>query len=186
MHAERVNETSTEEGFIKSFISSGLSPLQTSITDCLEQRKADVAGLYQPLNPSMNEIQQAITKCIEACLSEQKRGMEIGRKFISIKLLGYDCVSFNSFLETIITSQTPTSALSQQQESPWLSLDAVRFLVWRKDVYSFVHQLQILQIILKKILIQTYPTSKLPPDIQPVLEEVSKWNLLAEILQEIE
>ncbi|EXX52765.1 hypothetical protein RirG_250190 [Rhizophagus irregularis DAOM 197198w] len=164
------------------------------IRDCLEQRKADVAGLYQPLNPSMNEIQQAITKCIEACLSEQKRGMEIGSKTKLIvndlttlrKLLGYGCVSFNSFLETIITSQTPTSALSQQQESPWLSLDAVRFLVWRKDVYSFVHQLQILQIILKKILIQTYPTSKLPPDIQPVLEEVPKWNLLAEILQEIE
>ncbi|UZO06477.1 uncharacterized protein OCT59_026798 [Rhizophagus irregularis] len=131
-----------KEGFIKSFISSGLSPLQTSITDCLEQRKADVAGLYQPLNPSMNEIQQAITKCIEACLSEQKRGMEIGRKFISIKLLGYGCVSFNSFLETIITSQTPTSALSQQQESPWLSLDAVRFLVWRKDVYSEYSQLR--------------------------------------------
>ncbi|PKK80086.1 hypothetical protein RhiirC2_768440 [Rhizophagus irregularis] len=130
---DKVNETSTEEGFIKSFISSGLSPLQTSITDCLEQRKADVAGLYQPLNPSMNEIQQAITKCIEACLSEQKRGMEIGSKTKLIvndlttlrKLLGYDCVSFNSFLETIITSQTPTSALSQQQESPWLSLDAV-------------------------------------------------------------
>ncbi|CAB5386694.1 unnamed protein product [Rhizophagus irregularis] len=30
-------------------------------------------------------------------------------------LVSYDCVSFNSFLETIITSQTPISALSQQQ-----------------------------------------------------------------------
>ncbi|POG62828.1 hypothetical protein GLOIN_2v586291 [Rhizophagus irregularis DAOM 181602=DAOM 197198] len=64
-------------------------------------------------------------------------------------LVSYDCVSFNSFLETIITSQTPTSALSQQQQSPWLSLDAGNTIFSvRKDVYSFVHQLQILQIIL--------------------------------------
>ncbi|CAB4444340.1 unnamed protein product [Rhizophagus irregularis] len=176
MHAERVNETSTEvfilrifkenkEGFIKafsdspeSFISSGLSPLQTTLQLLqLQQRKADVAGLYQPLNPSMNEIQQAITKCIEACLMNKKGGWKLENSFrcnnkttiwnLSESYLVMIAYHLIVFLETIITSQTPTSALSQQQESPWLSLDAVRFLVWRKDVYSFVHQLQILQII---------------------------------------
>ena len=45
-----------------------------TIRDCLEQRKADVTELYQPLSPSMNEIQQAIIECIEACLSEIKKG----------------------------------------------------------------------------------------------------------------
>jgi DNA excision repair protein ERCC-4 len=44
------------------------------VRDCLEQRKADVTELYQSLSPSMNEIQRAITECIEACLSEIKKG----------------------------------------------------------------------------------------------------------------
>ena len=44
------------------------------IRDFLEQRKADVTELHQSLSPSMNEIQQAITECIEACLSEIKKG----------------------------------------------------------------------------------------------------------------
>ncbi|PKY43567.1 hypothetical protein RhiirA4_457573 [Rhizophagus irregularis] len=60
----------------------------------------------------MNEIQQAITECIEACLNEQKRGMEI---ITWLVMIAYHLI------ETIITSQTSTSALSQQQ-SPWLSL----------------------------------------------------------------
>lgn len=53
------------------------------IRDCLEQRKADVTELYQPLSPSMNEIQQAITECIEACLSEIKKG---NGKWVSYKI----------------------------------------------------------------------------------------------------
>ncbi|CAG8681451.1 22521_t:CDS:10 [Rhizophagus irregularis] len=265
MHAERVNETSTEafilrifkeenkEGFIKafsdspeSFISSGLSPLQTAlqllqlrkvflyprfhvmIRDCLEQRKADVTELYQPLSPSMDEIQQAITECIEACLSEIKKGngnwlnvddLSVENSFfrsfdvlikqqlepvwhrVSSKtklivndlttlrklleyLVSYDCVSFNSFLETIITSQTPTSALSQQQQSPWLSLDAGNtiFSVAKRRVFVRTST----TIPTDNTQKNSYPTSKLPPGIQPVLEELPKWNLLAEILQEIE
>ncbi|GES78268.1 DNA repair protein [Rhizophagus clarus] len=265
MHAERVNETSTEafilrifkeenkEGFIKafsdspeSFISSGLSPLQTTlqllqlrkvfiyprfhvmVRDCLEQRKADVTELYQPLSPSMNEIQQAITECIEACLSEIKKGngnllnvddLSVENSFfrsfdviikrqlepvwhrVSSKtklivndlttlrklleyLVSYDCVSFNSFLETIITSQTPTSALSQQQQSPWLSLDAGNtiFSVAKGRVFIRTSTTNPTDNTQKN----SYSASKLPPGIQPVLEELPKWNLLAETLDEIE
>ncbi|CAG8438592.1 3356_t:CDS:10 [Funneliformis mosseae] len=251
MHAERVNETSTEafilrifkeenkEGFVKafsdspeSFISSGLSPLQTTlqllqlrkvylyprfhviIRNCLEQHKADVIELHQSLSPSMNEIQAAITECIEACLSEIKKvngnwldvdDLTVENSFfrsfdvilrqqlepfwhrVSSKtkllvndlttlrkllgyLVGYDCVSFNSFLETIITSQTPTSALSHQQQSPWLSLDAGNTIFSAARRRVFIHA----------------PSSEFPPGIQPILEELPKWNLLAETLQEIE
>ncbi|CAB4444324.1 unnamed protein product [Rhizophagus irregularis] len=77
----------------------------------------------------MNEIQQAITECIEACLNEQKRGMEIKNSFRcnnkktiwNLYLVTWLVMIAYHLIETIITSQTSTSALSQQQ-SPWLSL----------------------------------------------------------------
>ncbi|RIA94468.1 hypothetical protein C1645_796494 [Glomus cerebriforme] len=251
MHAERVNETSTEafilrifkednkEGFIKafsdspeSFISSGLSPLQTTlqllqlrkvflyprfhmiIRDCLEQRKADVTELYQSLSPSMNEIQQAITECIEACLSEIKKGNgnwldvddlsvenSLFRSFDVIikqqlepvwhrvssktKLITNDLTTLRKLLEYVIdTCQTPTSVLSQQQQSPWLSLDAGNtiFSVAKRRVFIRTSTTNPTDSSQKN----PYSSSELPPGVQPVLEELPKWNLLAEILQEIE
>ncbi|CAG8592159.1 11965_t:CDS:2 [Funneliformis caledonium] len=208
------------------------------IRNCLEQHEADVIELHQSLSPSMNEIQAAITECIEACLSEIKKvngnwldvdDLTVENSFfrsfdvilrqqlepfwhrVSSKtkllvndlttlrkllgyLVGYDCVSFNSFLETIITSQTPTSALSHQQQSPWLSLDAgntifsaarrrvfIRTLNTNANVNNNTNNNSTLDQIQPDA-----PSSEFPPGIQPILEELPKWNLLAETLQEIE
>ncbi len=39
----------------------------------LKKRQADVIEFYQPLSPSMAEIQTAVLECMEATLSEIKR-----------------------------------------------------------------------------------------------------------------
>ncbi|CAG8453665.1 10156_t:CDS:10 [Dentiscutata heterogama] len=194
------------EGFIKAFSDSpesftGFSPLQTT---CLEERKVEATELYQHLSNSMNDIQSAILECIEACVAElrktniawldiedltveqaffrsfdhiirqqldpvwhrvgQKTKLLIGDLTILRKLL--------TFLETILASQTPSSTLSQQQQSSWIFMDAGNtiFSVWPKVAY-----------ILEKLKGTLHP-----PGIVPVLEELPKWGLLADIVNEIE
>jgi len=53
------------------------SPLLVSFAALVEKdlkkRQADVIEFYQPLSPSMAEIQTAVLECMEATLSEIKR-----------------------------------------------------------------------------------------------------------------
>ncbi|PWN52772.1 hypothetical protein IE53DRAFT_311477 [Violaceomyces palustris] len=172
----------------------------------LGQRKADVIELHQPLSRSMRNIQTAIVECLDATLSELKRSnpsvemeefsMEnaIFRAFdvmvrkrldpvwhrVSPKtkqlvgdlttlrgllnyLLTYDAVTFNSFLETILASNTTSlTGGTRQNQSPWLFMDSsnVIFTEAKRRVYYF--------------------------DVVPVLEELPKWSLLKEVLDEIE
>ncbi len=172
----RIYRQENKEGFLKAFsdnpehFTMGISPLQTVLSQLrirkvelwprfhqqtskdLGQRKADVVELHQPLSRSMRNIQTAIIECLDASLSELKRGNAnvetddfsiehaIFRAFdvvvrrqldpiwhkVSAKtkqlvgdlttlrnllnyLLTYDCVTFNSYLETILASSTTTS-----------------------------------------------------------------------------
>ncbi|CAG8836617.1 9767_t:CDS:2, partial [Cetraspora pellucida] len=84
-------------------------------------------------------------------------------------LVSYDCVTFHSFLETILASQTPSSTLNQEQQSPWIFMDS------GNTIFSVAKR-------------KDKETDKLwhPPGIVPVLEELPKWGLLAEIVNEIE
>ncbi|CAG8763405.1 23191_t:CDS:10 [Gigaspora margarita] len=198
-----ISEPRREEGFIKAFSDSpesftGFSPLQTTLQylqlrKCLEERKVEVIELYQPLSNSMNEIQSAILECIEACVAELRKtniawldieDLTVEQAFFrsfdhiirqqldpvwhrvgqKTKLLIGDLTMLRkllTFLETILASQTPSSTLSQQQQSPWIFMDAGNTIFSRKG---------------KKPDKLGYP-----PGIVPVLEELPKWGLLAEI-----
>lgn len=87
-------------------------------------------------------------------------------------LLTYDAVAFNKFLDTVLAASSPASGSTRQNQSPWLFLDAAHTLfdTAKRRVY----------------------TGKLTDGatnsdgLNPVLEEMPKWNLLAEILEEIE
>ncbi|CAG8759322.1 14020_t:CDS:2, partial [Gigaspora rosea] len=202
------------EGFIKAFSDSpesftGFSPLQTTvqylqlrkvfhmtIRECLEERKVEVIELYQPLSNSMNDIQSAILECIEACVAELRKtniawldieDLTVEQAFFrsfdhiirqqldpvwhrvgqKTKLLIGDLTMLRkllTFLETILASQTPSSKLSQQQQSPWIFMDAGNTIFSAKKPDKLGY----------------------PPGIVPVLEELPKWGLLAEIVNEIE
>lgn len=89
-------------------------------------------------------------------------------------LLTFDAVSFNKYLDTVLAASSPPPGSTRQSQSPWLFLDAAHTLfdTAKRRVYT------------GKI-----SDSKIPADndgLNPVLEELPKWKLLSEILDEIE
>ncbi|KAK6537076.1 hypothetical protein TWF281_001276 [Arthrobotrys megalospora] len=92
---------------------------------------------------------------------------------ILLNLLSLDAVSFHQYLETVLTSHAPTDNLNSLGQSPWLYLDAADtlFSLARRRVY----------------------TGNLPKSLNPgtlgnaglVLEELPKWDVLLDILDEI-
>ncbi|KAI9804998.1 MAG: hypothetical protein M1833_006301 [Piccolia ochrophora] len=101
-----------------------------------------------------------------------------GTDYRSSYLLTYDAVSFNRYLDTILAAQQPPPGSTRQTQAPWLFLDAAHtvFDTAKRRVYAG-------QI-----------TDRRPQDnsdgslssLSPVLEELPKWALLAEVLEEIE
>ncbi|KAN0059816.1 DNA repair protein RAD16 [Thecaphora frezii] len=273
----RIYRQENKEGFLKAFsddpehFTIGVSPLQTVMSQLrirkvelwprfhkqtnkdLGQRKADVIELHQPLSRSMRDIQTAIVECLDATLSELKRGNgnvetddfsienAIFRAFdvmvrrqldpiwhrVSGKtkqlvgdlttlrsllnyLLTYDAVTFNSFLETILASNTATvSGTARQNQSPWLYMDAAntifieakrRAYIWNEknaDIPASVEDdvdedaeeaLREAEAGASSVRGEGVGTDEtlVPKEVTPVLEELPKWQLLKDVLDEIE
>lgn len=91
-------------------------------------------------------------------------------------LLTYDAVSFVKYLDTIVAAQSPPPGANKHSHSPWLFLDAthVLFQTARARVYE------------GKLGNDVAQSSTLHADLKPVLEPLPKWNVLSEILAEIE
>lgn len=92
---------------------------------------------------------------------------------ILLNLLSLDAVSFHQYLETVLASHAPTNSLSTLGHSPWLYLDAADtlFSLARRRVYT-----------------GSFPKSLDPSplnDMGLVLEELPKWEVLSNILDEI-
>ncbi|KAM0712182.1 hypothetical protein Q7P37_011276 [Cladosporium fusiforme] len=179
------------------------------------RRKAEVIELEVPMTDAMRDIQNAVMECVEVSIMELKKGntgleMEdwnldsaLHRNFDSIirrqldpvwhrttfrtrqivrdlsilrtilhALLTYDAIAFNKFLDTVLAASSPASGSSRQNQSPWLFLDAAHTLfdTAKRRVYTGK--------------LTDGAASK--DGLNPVLEEMPKWSLLAEILEEIE
>ncbi|KAG6890517.1 hypothetical protein C0995_007716 [Termitomyces sp. Mi166 len=127
-------------------------------------------------------------------------------------LLTYDPLHFHAFLETLIASNTTTaSGNAKQHQSPWLLTDAAHiiFHVAKRRCYtvSAASKIQSQQqadvaddddawAVLDEIegagpashssRTKVDRPSWIPRGMEPTLEELPKWNLLAEVLQEAE
>lgn len=179
------------------------------------KRKAEVIELEVPMTDAMRDIQNAVMECVETSIMELKKGNSglemddwnldsaLHRNFDSIirrqldpvwhrttyrtrqivrdlsilrtilhALLTYDAVSFNKFLDTVLAASSPAPGSSRQNQSPWLFLDAAHTLfdTAKRRVYSG----------------KLTDSNASKDGLNPVLEELPKWNLLAEILEEIE
>nr|CDI54021.1 related to RAD1-component of the nucleotide excision repairosome [Melanopsichium pennsylvanicum 4] len=122
-------------------------------------------------------------------------------------LLTYDCVTFNTYLETILASSTTTSkGTTRQNQSAWLFMDAanVIFHEAKRRVYIW-NEARAQQITSEgehdyvddeEALRQAEtgqrpesgrrPAGPVPPEVEPVLEEHPKWQLLQAVLDEVE
>ncbi|KAL6857962.1 DNA repair protein RAD16 [Amphichorda felina] len=89
-------------------------------------------------------------------------------------ILTYDAVSFLKHLDTIHAAHSPPPGSTRQTQPPWLFLDAAQtiFDTARRRVYSAK----------PKNIGQEENIDAL----RPVLEELPKWALLAEVLEEID
>lgn len=118
------------------------------------------------------------SRCCVTSLSKYHR---FSRSFTTDQtrlLLTYDAVNFNKYLDTVLAASAPPPGSTKQNQSPWLFLDAAHtiFEESKRRVYS------------GKMTNADLANSKsvIPDTVRPVLEEMPKWSLLAEILEEIE
>lgn len=93
-------------------------------------------------------------------------------------LLTFDCVDFNKYLDTVLAASSPPPGSTRQNQSPWLFLDAANtiFETAKRRVYTGSVSSRDLQ----------GRHNVVPESLHPVLEELPKWELLSEILEEIE
>lgn len=94
-------------------------------------------------------------------------------------MLTYDAVSFVKYLDTIVTAHSPPPGSNKNNYSPWLFLDAAHVLF--QTAKSRVYQGK-----LNDDLSRPSTTTSFSAELQPVLEALPKWNVLAEVLGEIE
>ncbi|KAF9771603.1 hypothetical protein IL306_010752 [Fusarium sp. DS 682] len=89
-------------------------------------------------------------------------------------ILSYDAVSFLQHLDTIHAAHSPPPGSTRQTQSPWLFLDAAQtiFDTARRRVYS--------------ASAKDAAREDNIDSLRPVLEELPKWALLAEVLEEID
>ncbi|KAH6607405.1 dna excision repair ercc-4 [Trichoderma cornu-damae] len=96
-------------------------------------------------------------------------------------VLAYDAVTFLQHLDTIHAAHSPPPGSTRQSQSPWLFLDAAQtiFDTARRRVYSAS----------PKDASRGGGSGSGGDDIdslRPVLEELPKWGILAEVLEEID
>jgi DNA excision repair protein ERCC-4 len=180
------------------------------------KRKAEVIELEVPMTDAMRDIQNAVLECVEVSITELKKGnpglemddwnldSALHRNFDTVvrrqldpvwhrtsfrtrqivrdlsllrailhSLLTFDAVNFNKYLDTVLAASQPPPGSTRQTQSPWLFLDAAHTLfdMAKRRVYT------------GKILDGSANEND---GLNPVLEELPKWSLLAEILEEIE
>jgi DNA excision repair protein ERCC-4 len=89
-------------------------------------------------------------------------------------ILALDAVSFLQQLDTIHAAHSPAPGTTRQTQSPWLFLDAAEtiFDTAKRRVYSSSQR----------------PGANITniDSLRPVLEELPKWSVLAEVLEEID
>ncbi|KAK4992720.1 hypothetical protein LTR28_001197, partial [Elasticomyces elasticus] len=167
------------------------------------------------MSDGMRDIQNAVLECVEVSIQELKKGNSglemddwnldsaLHRNFDTIirrqldpvwhrtsfrtrqivrdltllrsilhSLLAYDAVTFLKYLDTVLAASSPPPGSTRQNQSPWLFLDAahVIFDTARRRVYTG----------------KLAPGGDVTESLHPVLEELPKWAVLAEVLDEIE
>ncbi|KAF9189002.1 hypothetical protein BGZ51_000178 [Haplosporangium sp. Z 767] len=186
-----------------------------TVTESLESHTADVIEIRQPMTKAMKTIQAAIIDCMDVCLQELRRSSSaieididdftvekalfksfdviIRRQLdpiwhrVSLKtkqlvgdlktlrtllgyLVSYDSVNFNLYLETILATYTPSTG------SYWIMTDPADKIFSTAKSRIFLHQ-------------EGYTDPDDPnmlPNKRPILEELPKWSVLSDIMDEIE
>nr|POE79344.1 dna repair protein rad16 [Quercus suber] len=169
-------------------MSDAMREIQNAILECVEVSIQELKKSNSGLEVDDWNIDSALHRSFDTIVRRQLdpvwhrtsfRTRQIVRDLSLLRtilhsLLMFDAVSFNKYLDTVLAASSPPPGSTRQNQSPWLFLDAAHTLfdTAKRRVY----------------------TGKLTDGsangetngLNPVLEDMPKWGLLAEILEEIE
>ncbi|OZJ03595.1 hypothetical protein BZG36_03031 [Bifiguratus adelaidae] len=174
-------------------LSDNMESIQHAIIECMDACLSELRRSCPTVDVEEFTVENALFKSFDAIIRQQldpiwhrvgfKTKQLVGdlktlRRLLSY-LVEYDCVTFNSFIETVLASSGSAESQSRNQQSPWLFMEAADtlFTTSKDRVYRGV----------AKVESETPNTYKdFPPSIVPVLEEQPKWGLLHDVLDEIQ
>ncbi|KAG9063825.1 hypothetical protein KI688_003937 [Linnemannia hyalina] len=181
----------------------------------LESHTADVIEIRQPMTKAMKTIQAAIINCMDICLQELRRSssaIEIDIDDFTVEkalfksfdviirrqldpiwhrvshktkqlvsdlktlrsllgyLVSYDSVNFNLYLETLLASVGPHSG------NYWMMTDPA------DKIFSTAKS----RVYLQQDGYKDPDDPNILPNMRPILEELPKWDILSEIMDEVE
>ncbi|KAF9140466.1 hypothetical protein BGX30_006479 [Mortierella sp. GBA39] len=186
-----------------------------TVTESLESHTADVIEIRQPMTKAMKAIQAAIINCMDICLQELRRSssaIEIDIDDFTVEkalfksfdviirrqldpiwhrvshktkqlvsdlktlrsllgyLVSYDSVNFNLYLETLLASVGPHSG------NYWMMTDPA------DKIFSTAKS----RVYLQQDGYKDPDDPNILPNMRPILEELPKWDILSEIMDEVE
>ncbi|SAM07091.1 hypothetical protein [Absidia glauca] len=177
-----------------------MEKIQQGLIECMEATLAEVRKSNQRVNVPEYTFENSLFKSFDAIVRQQLDpiwhqvpastkqlvgDLKVLRQLLAY-LTTYDCVSFNSFIETIITSNTPAPNSLMKRQSQWLFLDAADRLITSSRKRVFVQPSDKEYQSTPEMAFNRTLVGDLPNNIKLVLEEQPKWKLLQDILDEIE
>ncbi|KAL7330954.1 DNA repair protein RAD16, variant 2 [Mucor circinelloides] len=176
-------------------MSESMDIIQQSLVQCMEETLAELKRANAQIDIGEFTIENSFFKSFDAIVRRQldpiwhrvssASKQLVGDLKILRQLLGYlttyDCVSFYSFIETVIAANTAQDG-KQIKQSQWLLYEAGNRAITtaRKRVYVKQGEKEFDELPKRQ------DDSIIPQHIKLVLEEQPKWQLLKNILAEIE
>ncbi|KAH9261338.1 hypothetical protein BASA82_001022 [Batrachochytrium salamandrivorans] len=172
-----------------------MKEIQVAVLDCLHECLLEVKRLNPSLESTEFKLENALFKSFDVTIRIQldpiwhrvssKTKQLVGDLRVLRQLLtylaSYDAVTFYSFLETIMAANAAATTSIYKHgatESPWLLLDAAHtvFSAGKGRVYRSVAS---------GSTPHPHGIDRVPPNIEPVLEEQPKWRAVVDVLKEI-
>ncbi|KAJ5994175.1 hypothetical protein N7451_009899 [Penicillium sp. IBT 35674x] len=169
-------------------MSSKMREIQNAVLECVDLSVAELRKANTGLDMEEWTLDSALHKNFAATIRRQlqhiwhrvsKRTKQIVSDLTDLQsilhaLLTYDSVSFVKFLDTIVIGSAPPPGSNPHNHSPWLFLDAAHVLFQTAKSRAYEGKLD------------ASSSAAFSAALQPVLEPLPKWDVLAEVLQEIE
>ncbi|GAB7348110.1 hypothetical protein MBLNU459_g6132t1 [Dothideomycetes sp. NU459] len=171
-------------------MSDAMRDIQNAVLECVEVSIGELKKSNSGLEMDDWNLDSALHRNFDAIIRRQLdpvwhrtsfKTRQIVRDLTLLRnilhyLLTFDAVNFLRYLDTVLAASSPPPGSNRQSQSPWLFLDAAHtiFDSAKRRVYT------------GKINEATTSGNTIPDSLHPVLEEMPKWALLAEVLDEIE
>ncbi|CAK3981501.1 DNA repair [Lecanosticta acicola] len=169
-------------------MTEAMRDIQNAVMECVEASISELKKANSGLEMDDWNLDSALHRNFDAIVRRQLdpvwhrtsfRTRQIVRDLSMLRtilhnLLTFNAVDFNKYLDTVLAASQPPPGSNRNNQSPWLFLDAAQTLFQsaKRRVYT------------GKIAPENASTEA--DGLNAVLEELPKWSLLAEILEEIE